>query len=515
MDNQDKQLLEKCVSNIEKGVFNETECDTFPLDKEVITVLKELNSKLDNGDDDYELFRYRDTTDKLWSLLLEKSIICLRYYDKREPFSSDNTKSKKPKAYGINELNEYYKKYSEFERVLYGSGKYYRDHVIHVFRTWLVGVSLLTKNNGEYLDRINILEKHYSANLNRAEKISIWTIIALTHDLGYPLEKAKGVINVTHNMISTFISNPDISMDFSFHGVQNYMNDFVVRLMSSKMRLQNENKENEELTYVARLQPKYYFKFQKSLEKNSHGILSTLIIYKLLTYFLESDYNINEDYTFNEEDCRQFYIRREILRSIAAHTCDDVYQLYMNSFAFLLRICDDSQEWGRKYISELYVKSGQTYELNDIIFDYDNQSSCTVNETISLSSTVANETLLSLISRFKEQALTYITILRDGQDTIIRDFSFEKTLNISLKKITVHLTLDIPRNNASTLKGKIDYCSDGDVNSEFDVDFFASKLPLKKLQSNKRIKFTNRSGKEALKNDPTKWAYGYFELILS
>ena len=325
MINQDNWLINSCIDNSET-VFPNIKCE-FPLDNEIKEKLKELATNVKEDSNDFEIFRYKKQTDDLWEQLLKKAIICLRYYDTREPFIE---KDKKPKAYGINELKKYYKNYIEFEKVLYGAGKYYRDHVVHVFRTWMTGVWLLTKNTGEYLGKIKISESGLTAEICPEEKISIWTIIALTHDLGYPLEKSKEVINVTQKMVSTFVSNPNISLDFSFHGVQNYMNDFVVRLMSSKMRKKPTDTKEESHTYVARLQPKYYFKFQKSLEKNKHGILSTLIIYKLLTYFLESDYSINEDYCFDEEDCRQFYIRREILRSIASHTCDDVYQLYMN-----------------------------------------------------------------------------------------------------------------------------------------------------------------------------------------
>lgn len=83
-------------------------------------------------------------------------------------------------------------------------------------------------------------------------------------------------------------------------------------------------------------------------------------------YFLESDYSLNEDYHFTEEDRRQFYIRREILRTIATHTCNDIYQMYIASFPLLLRICDDTQEWGRKNITELYISSSRQYELNSV-----------------------------------------------------------------------------------------------------------------------------------------------------
>ena len=178
--------------------------------------------------------------------------------------------------------------------------------------------------------------------VNPIEKISIWTLIALTHDLGYPLEKSLEVVERTKDMMKSFVVNPTISMDLSFNGVQNSMNDFVLRFMSSKMK-KKDGDSRDGYDYVARLQPKYYFKFQKSLEHNKHGILSALVIYKMLRYFLESDYSTNEDYFFNKEDVRQFYIRRDVLRAISSHTCHDIYQLTAKNFSFLLILCDDAQ----------------------------------------------------------------------------------------------------------------------------------------------------------------------------
>lgn len=210
---------------------------------------------------------------------------------------------------------------------------------------------------------------------------------------------------------------------------------------------------------MARLQSKYYFKFQKSLERNSHGILSTLITYKLLTYFLESDYNINEDYAFNSEECRQFYIRREILRAVASHTCDDIYQMYMGSFSFLLRICDDTQEWGRKNITELYVTSERKYELMDIDLNFNGtqdepNNNCEIKERISVND---KESVITLIRHFRDQALVYVTIFRDGQDTDKRDFSFKRNLIIEGKSISFNMTLEIEKEHASNLSGTITY----------------------------------------------------------
>jgi len=487
--NKDFQMLKLYVETDMNALFPDADCE-YPLDKNIDRRLRYLYLKFiihvdtntDANIDDFLIFKFRKADiDPLWGLLIRKAIKCLRYYDPREPFK--DLEKKKPKAYGIEELEEYYDKYTDFEQLLYSSNQRYRDHVVHVFRTWLSGITLLIKDighNGEkYLNKLQIHEKDFEINLSNVEKLSMWTIIALTHDLGYPLQTAKKVLDSARSMVSTFISNPNISMDFSFHGVQNHMNDFIIRLMSSKMikhktelRKVKMWKRKTQL-YVARLQPKYFFKFQKSLEKNSHGILSTLIIYKLLTYFLESDYNINEDYSFDPDDVRQFYIRREMLRAIASHSCDDIYQLYMTSFSFLLRICDDTQEWGRKNITDLYINPTRKYELKDIGLSFDeknNQYLCIIDEQFTLTDI---DEVKTFINKMHKHSLTYVTIFRDGRDTNKRDFSFTRNLTIKYAKASISLNLNINKDQASVLSGEILYKDENDpAKNDFGDDFF-------------------------------------------
>lgn len=472
-----------------------------PLDSDIIKELKKIDIKDDM--DDYQIFKYSKEINSVWKLIIEKAIICLRYFDKREPFLLN--KNKRPIAYGVTELGNYFDEYTEFESMLYGGGKFYRDHVIHVFRTWLLGVDCLLENNCKYLEKIAI---GGGAVVNPLEKISIWSIIALTHDLGYPLEKAQDIIGKTKDMMQSFIVNPILSLDLSFNGVQNNMNDYVVRFLSSKMheKQQIKKSDDEELKkeYVARLQPKYYFKFQKSLEKSKHGILSAIIIYKLLLYFLESDYSINEDYVFYEEDVRQFYIRREILRAISSHTCHDIYHLDMMNFAFLLIIVDDSQEWGRKKISELYVKSKTKYEFKEIKLSFDvNQikvdkdgkkdsvsiHKCSMSEefTLPIEDEMGLERLLS--SLFK-QSESYKELFRDGQDTSSRNFTFVKKCKINYeddKTVTFDVKFIISNEEDSMFYVTILTTSNDDVNQKFDDKF------LKKVYSGCSINSINKN----------------------
>ena len=429
---------EKCIKNVGEDYLKRI----HPFDKGVRAQLDTIKLSKDT---EFEIFEYLPQIKELWKILIEKSIICLRYYDTREPFmpKDGKTTNKEPYAYGVTDLKSYFDKYAEFEDVLYGGASYYRDHVVHVFRVWLLGIRQLLFNNCEYLERIRI-EKGYQANY--LEKLSVWTIIALTHDLGYPLQKSFEIVDKTRVMMRSFVDNPIVMMDLSFSGVQNSMNDFVLRFISSKMReLDTTTGLLKELTtidgtdddiiipdselkkkrYVARLQSKYYFKFQKSLENNQHGILSALIIYKLLLYFLESDYNINEDYVFSHEDTRQFYLRREILRSIASHTCKDIYQLELNSFSFLLQLCDDAQEWGRKCISELYIDSPIEYDFDGITISFlsPGTNKVVIKETYDIPDL---QLVRNVLIGFFKQCTRYRDVFRDGQETNLRNFDLEK-----------------------------------------------------------------------------------------
>lgn len=458
MANRDLQLIESVKEYIEERVPEFLKEVNIPKERTVPHPLDDaIVKKLDvfeirEEDDDYRIFYYVNEIKEIWKMVIEKSIKCLRFFDGREPFLEN--KSKNPIAYGVNELSDYFEKYTQFETMLYGGGKYYRDHVVHVFRVWLLGLDCLLDNGGAYLKRINIQE---GISVNSLEKISIWSMIALTHDLGYPLEKSQGIIEKTKEMMKSFISNPTVSMNLSFDGIQNNMNDFVVRFISSKMHEvdnkcpKDETKAQSEKSYVARLQPKYYFKFQKSLESYNHGILSAIIIYKLLIYFLESDFSINEDYKFNKEEARQFYIRREILRAVAAHTCHDVYHLDMLNFGFLLIMADDAQEWGRKRISELYVKKSSNYEFDSITPSFEVKQSTYKSlhgeEKIDIHKFSVKEefkfpkgeleNLKGILSSLMKQSNGYQEIFRDGQDTAKRNFIFEKNCDVSYEESKV------------------------------------------------------------------------------
>lgn len=151
-----KEVIGFCDSLIEEDVLKKYQIDdttelemAYPLDKGIrnkLDILRQRGIDKTTGELSYEI---NDEIDELWNNLIEKSIICLRFFDKREPFM-DNGKHQY--VYGMDKLNEYHKNYIDFEGVLYGSDAYYRDHVFHVIRVWMLGVYLILSGNTHITD---------------------------------------------------------------------------------------------------------------------------------------------------------------------------------------------------------------------------------------------------------------------------------------------------------------------------------------------------------------------------
>lgn len=473
-----KEEANKMNITLEKGDFKKTfDKMEYPLDDVIIDKLSDII-----GGKKELSYSSAKELDELWGLLLTKSIKCLRYFDTREPFMFDS--SKNAVAYGIDQLEKYHNRYTKFEGLLYGASEYYRDHVFHAIRTWLIGIFCLLhikENENPFIDKIQIdgvAEKEpFAKEINFFEKLSIWTISALCHDLGYPLEKSQQVLEKTKDMMKEFVPNPMVLSNFAFTGVQDNINEYIVKFMSTKMKEVKTDSKSESETdkkdiksYHGRIQPKYYLKYTKSLEKNNHGIISAVIIYKMLLYFIESDFNLNDDYVYSMEDARQFYIRREILRSIASHTCSDIYNIKNTTFSSLLFICDEMQEWGRKSWNDLYTNvNPDSVELSIKTFNCENIE---YSENITVNNIKEEQLIMDNIIRlYQRQFDTYQLIFRDGQDSNSRAFDLKKTIYLKSEQ-------DESENNNITVTYKL--MAKGQ--NEFEINLTDSKLDKKKVE---------------------------------
>lgn len=544
-----EELKNECIVKNYQKVGQEL---AYPLDYTVLEKLNVIQQKgLGHGEEELT-YEANDEIDELWSLLIEKSIICLRFFDKREPFMKNG---KRQYVLGLDKLKKYHDNYTAFEGVLYGSDAYYRDHVFHVVRVWLLGVylllnknALLTEGNGRLIDQIHfegervyktrkadpedkekaeafmhenagdsgadgeereverieserageclVVEKEnkqykmceqadgaadptyflasirtFSSEINILEKLSMWTIAALCHDLGYPLEKSKNVLEKTEKMMEAFVSNPYVEKNFKFDGTQDSNNLDIITFMSKKMKPVVEKTDgNGQMTaqYKASIQDKYRFKYKLSLEDFSHGIVSAIIIYKMLIYFIETDNNPDADYIFANEDARQFYIRRDILRAISSHTCENIYHIDVLTLPMILFVCDELQEWGRKSWKSMY--QGAANKSTELTVKKFHANRIDYAETVHMENANAKQLADNVERIIKKQYILYLTTFRDGQYTARRSFEFSKRLHLeinkdyrSIERIEISFSIN---SGSEPSKFELDIRNSGDEDSE-------------------------------------------------
>lgn len=145
-----------------------------PLDETIIGKNGEL-TKLLSEQEKAISYSKAGRLDSLWRSLLNKSIVCLRYFDTREPFLDNPNKA--IVAYGIDKLEEYHRRYTEFESLMYGSSAYYRDHVFHAIRVWMLGVFCLLKGFND--QEMFIKELSLDGGAKSPDKIGFFEYISM------------------------------------------------------------------------------------------------------------------------------------------------------------------------------------------------------------------------------------------------------------------------------------------------------------------------------------------------
>jgi hypothetical protein len=382
--------------------------------EKIVKILKGLVIPEKNLDEKARILKKQKIVfQKLWPHFVRNAIKLLRDYDTRD-------KGSLKLDFGVKNLTKYFKEFSKFEELLYGIDDFYRDHSLHVFRVYLLGDFLIREKLGGY-ENIDIINKPQNlGKIDEAEKKAMWCIIALCHDLGYPLEKLDSLNKKLLKILEYFGTSNFTPLRYNLPFEGAILDRFILKIISSKITK----------GLYTHLQSKFYTKYLNAYEKLTHGIMSCILLMKNLVFFKETDYQLffkkgtatrddpKQRILIYSEDARQYIIRREILRSIASHDNEDIYHIQMNNFPFLLTICDEIQEWDRPAsIRRLYY-----------IVDDKNK------EEIEIISFTKNKIIISItINLFDEDFEDYskkkfkrfIRLLRSAVDSEKRAFDFE------------------------------------------------------------------------------------------
>ncbi len=222
---------------------------------------------------------------ELWPLVLTDALKELKRHDERE---YDKTKPKKmdtffdPASLGTTQLKDVLQGFSEFEGMMYGaSPSHYRDHIEHSFRVWIIGHGILkTCFHGSLLAPVK--EKYLSDKIIPEEWECMWALVALCHDIGYPLSHIERINERARETLQRQGLIPEGDLRFTFRRQMLPFHDTVIKLISSDPISHPLGKDKSFHTHIKN---KYYLKFLKSFDQLDHGIISTLLVSKALTYY--------------------------------------------------------------------------------------------------------------------------------------------------------------------------------------------------------------------------------------
>lgn len=441
---RDEELIKWFKDNYSKIEFikHVPSIDNYARSSQLESYILELQEKK-------PLYEQKKLLLKIWENLIGNAIVFLKSKDKREEFHDDED-------YGVDKLHEFFKAFCSFESLFYGANEYYRDHVSHMFKVFLLGELIIKEalafkiNVGDDVLKENPADIKEKGIIDESEKEAMWCIISLTHDLGYGIGIIPDINAKTREMLSQFGNfNPrDLAYTFPNQPLYNY----IIRFISSNVERNEENK------FVNHIQSKYYLKFSGSLEKTNHGIISCIVLMRNLVYFLESDYTLDPNKPLKKDDAKHFLIRRTILRSIASHDCEDIYYLKIPDFPFLLTIFDEMQEWGRPSLSDLFEKKPELVLLinnfNEKLVDFTIQ----IKYSIDLDEDEKNREHLNAKKYFIRKCEKIRRILRSAVDGGARDLTLRFKLSDEIDPSTKTYEITHVKPNDVTYKIDDDVC---------------------------------------------------------
>jgi hypothetical protein len=175
-------------------------------------------------------------------------------------------------------------------------------------------------------------------------KDAVYCVIALSHDLAYPFERAERVNKRLENLAGYMGIQSFEHLEYNFSQEQSLLVRELLDFVSQKAVIRHE--DGDDRVRFVKDNPTFV-DMSQSFEQHKHGILSAYLLYRLIDTIGEATFT-DVDYLADQEDrIRNLLLRKTILHAIASHTCDYAYSNVYNSFRFLLSLVDELEEFSR------------------------------------------------------------------------------------------------------------------------------------------------------------------------
>lgn len=275
-----------------------------------------------------------------------------------------------PRRSSIEKINNYIDAFTSFEEMLFGLDPRYRDHTLHSLWVYLFGHEFIVSMGGyDCIEIAGQMNFNYSKDntlkfVLRPDTVkgtvphleAMWGMIAIMHDLGYPVE---AISNKPHEVFGRILDpfaidfNSIFQIDLSSRISLLYQS--ICDLLSTMYRpkdlapdqIDKLYKESDEKGGILLVQgdptitkdEAREMEFKIASVDKIHSAWSATLAFKNINYLHESDYRGGGD-----RDYLKLLTRRDILNSILHHTSEEPEDVAVNRFQFILLLMDDIEE---------------------------------------------------------------------------------------------------------------------------------------------------------------------------
>jgi len=233
------------------------------------------------------------------------------------------------KCHGKKQLYQHIVELYEVEEATMGlTGK--RDHVIHALNTFLLGVYI----NNLYLPPNSV-------------DIFQWKLTALFHDIAYPLEIAQKIIERYFEKISEIKEELHVE---TYNATLNIIPQNLDKLTHNKSAFDLIQQRVYEWGLDVNVKKRYDDMINDN--KLCHGILSSLTVLYLIDLMYQKNNPLRDNKSHNGWEQKKF--EKDIVSACSAifihNLGDDAFKNIDKtkaSLAYLLKLCDELQNWNR------------------------------------------------------------------------------------------------------------------------------------------------------------------------
>jgi len=313
--------------------------------------------------------------------------------------------------YDCEQVANIYDKFVKMEEALFGlkrqeeSGKYYRDHFVHMFNCFVFGLRIISsilkqvptptsknlfKVEDESLKKVGL---PFGSDYKYDQRLFyLWTLVSTFHDIAIPFQELASLGKGISRFVEEFgwvFTDPQISMhNFDSSQLYYYFN-LISSLYSGQLKLIEDGRKYDR----PENQPYYLTKLLgREFDRRNHGVLSGFFMWKTIEeIFLvsRSKYKFNID-QFNRYT--EYVLEQDVARAaldISLHGIDKdkksdedpkIFPISFTSYplAFLIILSDELQEYLRWEGMSLKKQLGafNYHPLLDIKFDKSNNTIC-------------------------------------------------------------------------------------------------------------------------------------------